>query len=71
MAGRLISLVSMALTTIPVYLLAKHLFDSHTAFWSGLTFILLPEVILQSNSVLRDPGYILFFTVGVYFVKKL
>jgi hypothetical protein len=70
MAGRLISLFSMTLTVIPLYLIAKDLFNSRAAFWSCIAFILLPETLRHSNSVLRDPAYFLFFMSAVYFVQK-
>lgn len=66
-SGRAIALVSMLLTVIPLYFLARRLFNSHAAFWCCLCYILLPETLNLSNSVLRDPPFILLFTLAVYF----
>ncbi len=71
LAGRLISYFFMALTVIPLYLLSRDLFDRRAAFWSCLTFALLPETLLNSNSVLRDPGFFLFLAWSVYFGQKV
>jgi 4-amino-4-deoxy-L-arabinose transferase-like glycosyltransferase len=71
LAGRLISYFFMALTVIPLYLLSRDLFDRRAAFWSCLTFALLPETLLNSNSVMRDPGFFLFLAWSVYFGQKV
>jgi hypothetical protein len=70
LAGRLISLISMTLLVIPLYLLAKGLFSRRAAFWSCIVFILLPESLAHSNSVLRDPSFFLFFTLATYFAQE-
>jgi 4-amino-4-deoxy-L-arabinose transferase-like glycosyltransferase len=71
LAGRLISFFFMTLTVVPLYLLSRDLFDRRPAFWSCLTFVLMPETLLTSNSVLRDPGFIFFFTWSIYFAQKV
>jgi 4-amino-4-deoxy-L-arabinose transferase-like glycosyltransferase len=71
LAGRLISYFFMALTVIPLYLLSRDLFGRRAAFWSCLTFALLPETLLNSASVLRDPGFFLFLAWSVYFGQKV
>jgi hypothetical protein len=70
LAGRLISLISMILLVIPMYLLTKDLFSRRAAFWSCGVFILLPETLVQSNSVLRDPLFCLLFMTATYFAHK-
>jgi hypothetical protein len=70
LAGRLISCFSMALAVIPLYRLSTDLFNRRAAFWSCLAFTLLPETLLNSNSVLREPGFSLFFIWAVYFAQK-
>jgi hypothetical protein len=70
LAGRLISLISMILLVIPIYLLTKDLFSARAAFWSGIVFIFLPESLAHSNSVMRDPSFFLFFTFAAYFAQK-
>jgi hypothetical protein len=70
LAGRLISYFSMTLTGIPVYLLSRDLFNRRAAFWGCIAFTLLPETLLQSNSVMRDPSFFLSAMCAVYFSQK-
>jgi hypothetical protein len=69
-AGRLISYFSITLSVIPLYLLSKDLFNRRAAFWGSIAFTLLPETLLHSNSVMRDPPFFLFFTWAVYWAQK-
>jgi len=70
LAGRLISYFSITLTVVPLYLLSKDLFNRPAAFWGCIAFILLPETLLHSNSVMRDPPFFLFAMCAVYFAQK-
>ena len=70
LAGRLVSYFSMTLTVIPLYLLSRDLFNRRAAFWGCVAFTLLPETLLHSNSVLREPPFFLFYMWGVYFAQK-
>ena len=70
LAGRLISFLSMTLLVIPMYLLTRDLFSARAAFWSCIVFILLPETLAQSNSVLRDPSFYVLFISAVYFAQR-
>ena len=70
LAGRLVSYFSMTLTVIPLYLLSKDLFNRRAAFWGCIAFTLLPETLLHSNSVMRDPPFFLFAMCAVYFAQK-
>ena len=70
LAGRLISYFSMTLTVIPLYLLSKDIFNHRAAFWSCIAFMLLPETLLHSNSVMRDPPFFLLAMCAVYFAQK-
>jgi hypothetical protein len=70
LAGRLISLISMILLVIPMHLLTKDLFSARAAFWSCIVFILLPESLAHSNSVLRDPSFYVLFISAVYFAQR-
>jgi 4-amino-4-deoxy-L-arabinose transferase-like glycosyltransferase len=71
LAGRLISYMFMVMAVIPLYLLSRDLFNHRAAFWACLTFALLPETLLNSNSVLRDPGFFFFFAWSVYYAQKV
>jgi hypothetical protein len=71
LAGRLISFLSMTVMVIPLYLLTRDLFNSRAAFWSCIVFILLPETLAHSNSVLRDPSFFLLFTSAAYYAQRV
>jgi 4-amino-4-deoxy-L-arabinose transferase-like glycosyltransferase len=70
MAGRLLSLMSMVLATIPLYLLTRDLFSRKAAFWGTLAFALVPVVNEWSVEVLRGPPYILFAAWAVFFAVR-
>ncbi len=70
LAGRLISYFCMTLTVIPLYLLSKDLFDRRAAFWACIAFTLLPDTLLHSNEVMRDPPFFLFAIVRGLFCPK-
>ena len=70
LAGRLISYFCMTLTVVPLYLLSKDLFDRRAAFWASIAFTLLPDTLLHSNEVMRDPPFFLFAICAVYFAQK-
>jgi 4-amino-4-deoxy-L-arabinose transferase-like glycosyltransferase len=67
LAGRLISLFSMALALIPLYLLTRDLFNEKAAFWAGLAFALAPAFNEQSIELIRDPLFFFFAGWAVYF----
>ena len=71
LAGRLISYFFITLSVIPLYRLSMDLFNHQAAFWSCLAFILLPETLLHSNSVLREPGFCLFLYGRSISLKRL
>lgn len=70
LAGRLLSFFAMTLTVIPVYLLTRDLFGRRAAFWGCVVFILLPETLVHSNSVLRDPLFCLLFMAATCFAQR-
>ena len=70
LSAKLFSLFSILLSIIPLYFLSIELLGRYAAFWACLTYTLLPEVLLQSNSVMREPHFILFSLWSVYFVQK-
>jgi hypothetical protein len=68
--ARLISLGSLSLVLIPLYLLAEDLFDRRVAFWSCVAFILSPEPLSLTLAAMRDEPFVLVFTLGVYFAQR-
>jgi hypothetical protein len=70
-AGRAISLLSMALVVVPgVYRIAHDLFGRKAALLSAMAFALLPEAVLQSNSINRDPVFLASFIWAIYFLQR-
>jgi 4-amino-4-deoxy-L-arabinose transferase-like glycosyltransferase len=66
-AGRLVSLLTSVLTIIPLYLLAKELFDRKAALWACVAFAISPLPNHLSIEVVRDPAYVFFFAWSIYF----
>jgi len=70
LAARLISLLSMVLAIIPLYLISKELFNYRIAFWGCLAFALAPLPNSWVAYVIRGPSFIFFFAWAVYFSLK-
>ena len=70
LAARLISLIFLILTIIPLYLISKDLFDKRIAFWGCLAFVLAPLPTSWVVYVTRGPVFIFFFAWAVYCALK-
>ena len=68
--GRAISLFCMLMAVFPLYRLTRDMFGHSPAFWAILTFALLPNTLLYSVMVIRDPPFFLLFLWGLYFAQK-
>ncbi len=69
-AARLISIASLVLVLIPLYLLATDLFNRRVAFWGCLAFALAPFPNECAMEVIRDPSFLFLFAWAVYFANK-
>jgi len=69
-AARLISLLSLVLVVIPLYMLIRDLFNRRAAFWGCLMFALSPLSMSLTTEVMREPIFALFFVWAVYFAQK-
>lgn len=69
-AARFISIASMVLALIPLYLLSKDLFDRRAAFWGCLLFAVAPMPNNWAVDVIRDPAFLFFFAWAVYFAQR-
>lgn len=69
-SARLISIFSLSLATLPLYLITKDLFDRRAAFWGCLAFALAPETNQLAMEVLRDPAFLFCLFGSVYFAQK-
>jgi hypothetical protein len=70
LAGKTISFFCMVMTTIPLFLLARDLFNARAAFWCSLVFALTPEILIHANSVLRDPPFVMSSVFSVFFAQR-
>jgi len=61
LAARLISLLFLVLTIIPLYLVSRDLFDNRIAFWGCLAFALAPLPNSWVAYATRGPVFIFFF----------
>ena len=69
-AAKLISISTSVLVLIPLYLLAKDLFDRKAAFWGCLAFALAPFPNGCAVEVIRGPSFLFFFAWAVYFAGR-
>jgi hypothetical protein len=69
-AARFVSIVSLVLTLIPLYLLSKDLFDRRAAFWGCLLFAVAPMPNNWAVDVIRGPVFLFFFAWAVYFAQR-
>ena len=66
-AARFISLSASILVLIPLYLLARRLFNREAAFWACLAFAVLPFTNEAAIAVIRGPSFLFLFAWAVYF----
>ena len=68
-AGKIISLISLVLTLIPLYLLINLNFDRRSAFWGCMAFALAPFSNGFVYDIVRGPPFLFFFAWAVYFAQ--
>jgi 4-amino-4-deoxy-L-arabinose transferase-like glycosyltransferase len=69
-AARVINIAAMVLASIPIFNIARILFNRQAAFWAALCFALTPESNDQALSVIRDPVFLLAALTAVFFLLK-
>ena len=70
LAGQWISVLCGALTVIPLYLLARRLFDEKVALLAAIFYIICPNLVRHSAEVLRDIPSIFFYTMALWWGYK-
>ncbi len=63
---RLAAPLTHCVTAILIFLSAKHLFDKRVAFWSGISFLLLPAVSLSSTIISTDVPLLLCWAAALF-----
>lgn len=66
LAVRAGSLIIHPLTALVMYALGTRLFDRRIGFWSAVTFILLPSIMLSSQIITTDVPLLFFWALGLY-----
>ena len=69
-AAKFISITMSVLVLIPLYLLAKDLFDRRAAFWACLAFAIAPFPNECAVEVIRGSTFIFLFAWAVYFAQR-
>jgi len=69
-AAKLISITSVVLATIPLYLLTTELFNRKAAFWACLAFAVSPLPNDWAVDVVRGPIFVFFVLWAVYFAQN-
>lgn len=65
-AGQWLSTLCGALTIIPLYLLARRIFNEKIALWGAIFYLICPSLVIFSAEVLRDMPFILFFITALW-----
>lgn len=65
-AGQWLSALCGALTVIPLYLLARRIFDEKIALWGAIFYLICPSLVIFSAEVLRNIPFILFFITALW-----
>lgn len=70
LAGQLISVCFGSLTIIPLYLLARRLFDEQIALIGAVFYSICPQLVIYSAEVLRDVPCLFFYTTALWLGYK-
>jgi hypothetical protein len=65
-AGQWLTALCGALTIIPLYLLARRIFDEKIALWGAIFYLICPSLVIFSAEVLRNMPFILFFITALW-----
>jgi 4-amino-4-deoxy-L-arabinose transferase-like glycosyltransferase len=69
-SARLVCLFFMVSATVPLYLIARDLFNSKAAFWSALAFGISPMFNEWALDIIRGPGFVFCVLWAVWFSLK-
>src|SRR4030043_822056 len=70
LAGQLVSTLCGALTVIPLFLLARRIFDEKIALWGSIFYAICPLLVQYSAEVLRDIPFVFFYTTALWWGYK-
>lgn len=69
-SARLVSLLSMVSSIVPIYLLTRDLFNLKAAFWAALAFAISPMFNEWALDIIRGPVFVFFALWAVWFAQK-
>lgn len=69
-AGQWLSATCGALTVVPLYLLARRIFDKEIALAGSLFYIICPDLVRYSAEVLRDIPFLFLYLVTIWLGYK-
>lgn len=67
---RVSSLIMHFCTGIVIYNIANTLYNSEKGFYSAITYITMPAVVLSSSLVSTDPALLFFYSLALFFFIK-
>jgi asparagine N-glycosylation enzyme membrane subunit Stt3 len=70
LAGQWVSALCGALTVIPLFFLARRIFDDKVALLAGIFYIICPNFVRYSAEVLRDIPFVFFYTTALWLGYK-
>ena len=70
-AGRLVTIIAGSFVVIPVYMLAKDMFNETIGFVAACFICFYPPIAYQSTQVLTEPVTMLMATFAIYYGMKL
>ncbi len=68
LAGKIMSSLLLLLSTVPLYFIARELFGKAAALGAGLAFTLFPTINSLSATIVREPPFVFFLLLSVWFV---
>ncbi|MFX0195648.1 MAG: ArnT family glycosyltransferase [Candidatus Hodarchaeota archaeon] len=70
LAGQWVSALCGALTVIPLYFLARRIFDEKIALLTATFYIICPNLVRYSAEVLRDIPFVFFYTTALWLAYR-
>ncbi|MCX7920088.1 MAG: glycosyltransferase family 39 protein [bacterium] len=67
-SAKLVSMLAGTLSIIPIYLIAKRLFNAKSGFYAAMLFAISPEIWRWHIRIMTDSLFTLFFIWSIYFI---
>lgn len=70
LAGNLVSILCGTLTVIPLYLLARMIFDEKVALFASIFYIICPNLVRYSTEILKNIPFVFFYMMALWWGYK-